>query len=178
VGLVYRSGVKLDGTVEYSGKEVANPDSSSNLELTYPYTVAFGVEFRPRNDLTTRLNLDVEFTQWSKFEDKSDQTVDYDDVWQFAGGVEHQFFIGAPFRFGFRYQPSYQDKKVTTTAVSFGTGFSYQDFQIDLGGEIGTRSWRQADLFPESYYGGSERSGKDRVKESSLRAMVSVGYRI
>ncbi len=178
LGFVYRSGAKLDGTVEHSGKGIASPDSSSKLALTYPHTVALGMEFRPRNDLTTRLNVDVEFTQWSKFEDKSDQTLNYDDVWQLAGGVEHQFFTGAPFRFGFRYQPSYQDKKVTTTAVSFGTGFSYQGFQIDLGGEVGTRSWRQEDLFPESYYGGSERSGKDRVKESSLRAMVSVGYRI
>ncbi len=178
LGLVYRSRARLDGTMAFSGKNIADPDSSVKLERTYPHTVALGVEFRPRNELTTRLNFDIEFTQWSKFEDTADEAVDFEDVWQFSGGVEHYFFIGAPFRFGFRYQPSYHDQAITTTAVSFGTGFTYQGFQIDLGGEIGTRSWRQEDLFPESYYGGVERSGKDRVEESQLRAMVSVGYRI
>jgi hypothetical protein len=178
LGLAYRSQARLDGTVAFSGKDIADPDSSTKLEHTYPHTVAFGVEFRPRNEFTTRLNFDVEFTQWSKFKDATDETVKFDDVWQFAGGIEHHFFIGVPFRFGFRYQPSYHDRDITTTAVSFGTGFTYQGFQIDLGGEIGTRSWRQEDLFPESYYGGVERSGKDRVKESQLRAMVSVGYQM
>jgi long-subunit fatty acid transport protein len=137
-----------------------------------------GVEFRPRNDLTTRLNFDVEYTPWSRFKDNTNPDLEFDDIWQFAGGVEHQFFIGVPFRFGFRYRPSYQDEEITTTAFSFGTGFAYREFQIDFGGEIGTRSWRQEDLFPEIYHGGSERSGKDRVTESTLRAMVSVGYRI
>jgi hypothetical protein len=178
LGLTYRSQAQMDGTLKLSGTSIAAPDSSRDLELTYPHSVVLGVEFRPRNDLTTRLNFDVEYTPWSTFEDKADETIEYDDIWQFAGGVEHYFFVGAPFRFGFRYQPSYQDKKITTTAVSFGTGFTYEGFQIDLGGEIGTRSWRQEDLFPESYHGGTERSGKDRVKESLLRAMVSVGYRI
>ncbi len=177
-GLVYRSQAKLDGTAEFSGKSIADPDSSTKLELTYPQNVAMGVEFRPRNDLTTRLNFDIEFTQWSKFEDASDETLEFDDVWEFSGGVEHQFFVGVPFRFGFRYQPSYHDEDITTAAVSFGTGFNYQGFQIDFGGEIGTRTWRQEDLFPESYHGGVERSDKDRVEESHLRAMVSVGYRI
>jgi hypothetical protein len=178
LGLVYRSQARLDGTAELSGMSIAGPDSSAKLELTYPQTVVLGAEFRPRNDLTTRLNFDVRFTQWSRFEDAADESLEFDDIWEFAGGVEHQFFIGFPFRFGFRYQPSYHDKEITTTAVSFGTGFSTQGFQIDFGGEIGTRSWRQEDLFPESYHGGTERSGKDRVNESSLRAMVSVGYRI
>jgi len=178
VGLVYRSGAKLDGTAEFSGKNITNPDSSAKLELTYPQTVVLGAEFRPRNDLTTRLNFDIRFTQWSKFEDAADEAVEFDDVWEFSGGVEHYFFVGAPFRFGFRYQPSYFDENITTTAFSFGTGFATQGFQIDFGGEIGTRSWRQEDLFPESYHGGTERSDKDRVKESHLRAMVSVGYRI
>lgn len=178
LGLMYRSEAKLDGTAKFSGKNIATPDSSRPLELTYPYSIAFGVEYRPRNDLTTRLNFDVEFTQWSQFEDRANEDLDFDDVWQFAGGVEHQFFIGYPFRFGFRYQPNYQDKEVTTTAVSFGTGFNYQEFQIDFGAEVGTRTWRQDDLFPESYYGGVERTDKDRVKESLLRAMVSIGYQI
>jgi len=177
-GLVYRSQAQLDGTVEFSGKSIANPDSSTKLELTYPQAVAMGVEFRPRNDLTTRLNFDIEFTQWSKFEDASDETLEFDDVWEFSGGVEHQFFIGVPFRFGFRYQPSYHDEEITTTAVSFGTGFATQGFQIDFGGEIGTRTWRQMDLFPESTFGGVERTEKDRVEESHLRAMISVGYRL
>jgi hypothetical protein len=178
LGLMYRSQANLEGTAKFSGKEIASPDSSRPLELTYPYSIAFGVEFRPRNDLTTRLNFDIKFTQWSKFEDKTCQTIDFDDVWQFAAGVEHKFFVGVPFRFGFRYQPSYQDKEVITTAVSFGTGFSYQGFQIDFGGELGTSTWRQEDLFPEGYYGGVERADKDRIKESLLRAMVSIGYQI
>jgi hypothetical protein len=178
LGLVYRSQAKLDGTLEISGIDIANPDSSAKLEYTYPHALVLGVEFRPRNDVTTRLNFDIQFTQWSKFKDENDESVKFDDIWEFAGAVEHEFFIGAPIRFGFRYQPSYQDKAITTTAVSFGTGFQYQGFQIDLGGEIGTRSWRQMDVFPESYYGGTERSEKDRVEESLLRAMVSVGYRI
>jgi hypothetical protein len=178
LGLAYRSQAKIDGTVEFSGKRIANPDSSAKLELTYPQGVAMGVEFRPRNDLTTRLNFDVQFTQWSKFKDAAAESLRFDDVWEFSGGVEHQFFVGVPFRFGFRYQPSYHDEDITTTAVSFGTGFEYQGFQIDFGGEIGTRTWRQEDLFPESYFGGVERSEKDRVEESHFRAMVSVGYRI
>jgi hypothetical protein len=178
IGLGYRSEAKVDGTVKFSGKNVAAPDSSRSVELTYPYSVVFGVEYRPRNDLTTRLNFDVEFTQWSKFSDADEETIEFDDVWQFAGGVEHQFIVGFPARFGFRYQPSYQDKDVTTTAVTFGTGFSHGGFQIDFGGEVGTRSWREYDLFPERYFGGVERTDQDKVKESLIRAMVSIGYRI
>jgi len=176
VGLRYRSEAKLDGTGRFSGDGIAAPDSSWDVELTYPYSVALGVEYRPRNDLSARLTFDVEFTQWSHFEDKADTTIDFDDVWQFAGGVEHKFFMGYPFRLGFRYQPSYQDKQVTTTAITFGTGFPLENFQIDVGGEVATRSWREDDLFPEELFGGVERAGKDRVKESLLRAMVSITY--
>jgi hypothetical protein len=176
LGLMYRSEVKLEGTAKFLGKDIATADSSCVLELTYPYSIAFGFEYRPRNDLTTRLNFDVEFSQWSQFEDKAKENLGFDDVWQFAGGVEHKFFLGAPFRFGFRYQPSYQDKQVTTTAVTFGTGFAYENFQIDFGGEVATRTWRQRDLFPESYHGGVERTGDDQVKESQLHAMVTIDY--
>lgn len=178
LGLVYRSKAKLDGTAKFSGKGIAMPDSSRDLELTYPYSIAFGVEYRPRNQLTTCLNFDVEFTKWSQFKDKANEGLNFDDVWQFAAGVEHQFFMGYPFRFGFRYQPGYQDKKVTTTTVTFGTGFALENFQIDFGGAVGTRSWREEDLFPEDLFGGVERTGKDRVKESLLRAMVSIGYQL
>jgi hypothetical protein len=178
VGVAYRSEAKVDGTVKFSGKDIANPDSSRAVELTYPYSVVFGVEYRPRNDLTTRLNFDVEYARWSKFDDINDESIDFDNIWQFAGGVEHIFFRGFPARFGFRYQPSYQDKEVTTTAFTFGTGLSHRGFQIDFGGEVGTRTWRQADLFPESYHGGVERTGQDKVKESLIRAMISIGYRI
>jgi long-subunit fatty acid transport protein len=176
LGLRYRSEAKMDGKARFSGKKIAAPDSSRGLDWTYPYSVALGVEYRPRNDLTARLTFDAEFTQWSHFEDKADTSISFDDVWQFAGAVEHKFFMGYPFRFGFRYQPSYQDKQVTTTAITFGTGFPLENFQIDFGGEVATRSWRQDDLFPEELFGGVERAGKDRVKESLLRAMVSVNY--
>jgi hypothetical protein len=176
LGLTYRSEAKLDGTAKLFSKSFSSPDSSRKLELTYPYSIVMGVEYRPRNDLTARLNFDVEFTKWSHFKDAANDALDFNDVWQFSGGLEHRFFLGHPFRFGFRYQPSYQDKEVTTTAVSFGTGFSLEKFHIDFGGEVGTRSWRETDLFPESYYGGVERTGKDRVKESLLRAMVSIDY--
>ena len=176
LGLTYRSEAKLDGTAKLFSKSSPSPDSSRKLELTYPYSIAMGVEYRPRNDLTARLNFDVEFTRWSQFKDAANEALDFDDVWQFSGGLEHSFFLGYPFRFGFRYQPGYQNKEVTTTAVSLGTGFSLEKFHIDFGAEVGTRSWREMDLFPESYYGGEERTGKDRVKESLLRAMVSIDY--
>ncbi len=176
-GLSYRSKPTIEGDHHYQDflGDSLIADTTLSYSLTCPWGVNFGVEYRPRSKLQTRVYLETEFVRWSKLraEPKDTSLPKLKDVWEIRGGVEHIFFSGIPARFGFLYQPSPFGRDMAVSSFTFGTGFETKGIKIDLGGEIGNREYRQEDLFPD----GSELR-KDRVKESLLKLIATVSYKI
>jgi len=177
LGLAYRSKPTIKGNHHYQVLlgDSLSADTTLGYELTYPWEVSLGVEYRPRSKLQTRVYLETQFGRWSKLHcEPSDTSLPkLRDVWEVRGGVEHIFFNGIPARFGFLYQPSPFGQGMARSVFTFGTGFESKGMKIDLGGEIGNREYRQADLFPES-----SPPRKDRVKESVLKLMLTASYQI
>jgi len=176
-GLSYRSKPTIEGDhihQDFLGDSLI-ADTTFSYSFTYPWGVNFGVEYRPRSKLQTRVYLETEFIRWSKLraEPKDTSLLKLWDVWEIRGGVEHIFFNQIPARFGFLYQPSPFGRDMAVSSFTFGTGFETKGIKIDLGGEIGNREYRQEDLFPD----GSELR-KDRVKESLLKLIATVSYKI
>lgn len=148
-------------------------DTTLSYKLTYPWEVNFGVEYRPRSILQTRIYLETAFTRWSKLRTSLPDTSlpKLRDVWEIKGGVEHIFFNQIRARFGFLYQPSPFGQGMARSAFTFGTGFKSKGMDIDFGGEVGNREYRQEDLFPESVP-----PRKDRIKESLIKFIVTISY--
>ncbi len=176
-GLSYRSKPTIEGNHHYQDflGDSLRADTTLSYNLTYPWEVHLGVEYRPRSKLQTRVYLETQFGRWSKLRAEPPDTslLKLRDVWEIRGGVEHIFFNGIPARFGFLYQPSPYGQDMARSVFTFGTGFESKGMKIDLGGEIGNREYRQADLFPES-----SPPRKDRVKESLLKLMLTASYQI
>ncbi len=176
-GLCYRSKPTIEGDHHYQDflGDSLIADTTLSYSLTYPWGVNFGIEYRPRSKLQTRVYLETEFIRWSKLraEPKDTSLLKLRDVWEIKGGVEHIFFNQIPARFGFLYQPSPFGRDMAISSFTFGTGFETKGIKIDLGGEIGNREYRQDDLFPDSLP-----PRKDRVKESLLKLIATVSYKI
>ncbi len=138
---VYRGSFTLEGDydIRTAGGERGE---SGNFEYKYPGTLAFGIEYHPRNELMTKVSCDVEFTQWSEFEDSLlDEDPGLDDTVTYRIGVEHAFFDDTLARFGFTYRPSYIEESSTTAAFSAGLGLDVLGVRVDIGGQVGLRDY-------------------------------------
>jgi long-subunit fatty acid transport protein len=160
---VYRAPFILEG--DYDVWPVSPAASSSgDFEYKYPGTLALGLEYHPRNLLMTTVSCDVEFAQWSEFEDRTVGRVrdpKLDDTVTYRIGVEHGFFDNTFARFGFRYQPSYTDKHNTTAAFSLGLGLDLVGVRVDIGGQVGLREYQIEE---------------GRVRETTTLAMATVTH--
>ena len=170
VACVYRSGYTLEGDYEMSG---AFGDSSGGLEYEYPSTFAVGVEFHPRNEILTTVSFDVEYTQWSQFEDELRGDPDFEDTIVYRLGVEHGFYDDSYARFGFLYQPAYIDDGVSRTAFSAGLGLDILGLRVDMGAQIGVREYDIEDVRYD-FVNEEFTSIEARVRETTSRATVTV----
>ncbi|MBN2564997.1 MAG: hypothetical protein JXB46_04745 [Candidatus Eisenbacteria bacterium] len=141
LAVVYRSSFELTG--EYTNRPAgAEASSSSDFKYKYPDAMVLGVEYRPRNLLMTRVDLDVEYVNWSGFEDDTPgSNPKLDDTVTYRIGVEHGFFDNTMARFGFSYEPSYVDKRSSTAAFSIGLGMDVVGVRVDLAGQVGVREY-------------------------------------
>jgi long-subunit fatty acid transport protein len=191
VAFVYRKGFELEGdySIRPAGVDtVGSPLEAMGGEFTYEYPDAFavGFEYHPRNEIMTSVSLDIEYTRWSEFDDKTAWPVasdwgapsnysetqgleviptgdaDLDDTVEYRLGVEHEFFDDTQARFGFYYCPSYIDDSATLAAFSAGLGLDIVGLRLDVGGQIGVRD-----------YG----LGEDRVRETTSLAVATLVYR-
>lgn len=144
VALVYRSSAELSG--DYSIR-AADADSTTRgtFDYTYPDAVGLGLQYHPRNELLTTVNLDIEYTRWSEFEDSFIDDPELDDTIEYRLGVEHVFYNETSARFGFMYAPSYFDESTTMSAFSAGVGLDIMGMRVDVGGQIGTREYNLDD---------------------------------
>ena len=138
---VYRGSFTLEGDydIRTAGGERGE---SGNFEYKYPSSLGLGIEYHPRNELMTKVSCDVEFTQWSEFEDSLlDEDPGLDDTVTYRIGVEHAFFDDTLARFGFTYRPSYIEESNTTAAFSAGLGLDVLGVRVDIGGQVGLRDY-------------------------------------
>jgi len=142
IALVYRAGFDLD--VDDYSYRAAGSDSvfSKSFHHHYPDAFAVGFEYHPRNLIMTTVNLDIEYTRWSSFEDGLlDDAPELDDTIVYRVGVEHGFYDDTQARFGFVYEPSYVDNRTVRTGFCAGLGLDVLGFRVDVGGELGLREY-------------------------------------
>jgi hypothetical protein len=146
--------------------------STGTTEVTYPKQFAAGVTFRPQNEFRPVLHVEGEFRTYSDIADS------YNDVWEFRAGAEQQVVAGVPIRVGFAYTTSPSDKDKATTVFTVGMGFRLSHIAGDIGVEMGRMNSTSPDLFPQSLYGGTNRTDLDRVETSLFRGLVTLKYEL
>ncbi len=159
VAVVYRSSFEL--AADYSGENTEDEAVEGNLKYSYPSAIAVGFEYHPRNEIMTTVSLDIEYTQWSEFEDSLVDDLDLDDTIEYRVGVQHQFFNTTQARFGFLYQPSYTDEETTRAAFCIGLGLDIVGLRLDVGGQLGVREYDVED---------------GRIRETTTTAMVTLTH--
>jgi hypothetical protein len=149
----------------------------NDVETDYPASIGIGVTFKPRNELTTVLELGMRYTAWSDFSSEFYGDFDLVDVYSWHAGVEHVFYNGMPLRFGLIYSPSPREEDVSEAAFTFGTGYKAYGWTVDFSGRIGWQKYRYPDLFDDAMFGMPSREPglrwRDEVRETSLSGRLS-----
>lgn len=157
-------------------------DSGYALRMYRPNTYSFSLRYIPVNELKTTLYAQLDLTDWRGYGllyyDSQDSLVarftpSYKMGWTLRAGVEHIFFTGMPFRFGFTYEKNPMDTEMNRSSIHVGSGMVRENLRVDIGLALYQNIYHYSDLFPVE---GEERATLDKVKESSLRANVSVSY--
>jgi hypothetical protein len=195
----YRLSVELEGdysTTSYSGDNTTYTEDGT-YALHRPASFSAGIEYRPIARLRSKVAVDIEYTQWSDVEfvhagtassytdgsadstwsfSRDDAPVTMDDVLEIRMGVEHRLGEDMPVRFGFRHRPEATDSDVGLTAFTFGLGVPVPHVNLDIGFEIGSRSYRAPDQFDDALFGGDPSESWHKVRESLFAAGVGVSY--
>ncbi len=157
-GAVYRSSFTLKGDYTMASSE-ADSTTGGGFEYKYPYSLAVGCQYHPRNFVRTTVSFDIEYSNWSSFEDNLSGNPNFDDIWVFRMGVDHGFFDNSFARFGFAYQPAYFDDSTSRAQFSVGLGLAVLGARVELGAMGGVREYSLG--------------GTERLRETTTTAMVS-----
>jgi hypothetical protein len=192
-GTVYRASERIsagfDIVLPYSVefKSVTNGDELRET-IEYPLKINGGFEFRARQKLQARLNIDIGYEFWSSVSYKSQiggnipTSQKFDDVFYFKTGIEHIFFNKIPFRVGAQYRTSYLARGTTQTLLGAGTGFFKKAWQVDISGAFSRVNYRWEDLFDDALFvddpNFQSRIDMDSVNEITLFILLSVKYAI
>lgn len=157
------------------------PDNAL-IALNFPLQFAIGMEYRARQELQTRLNIDFSYEFWSRTNSLRDD-IPYltllQDSWAIKAGVEHIFFNKIPFRAGIQYRTSPRDRGTVQTAITAGTGFFGNGWQVDVAGGFSSLEYKYPDLFDDSLYGGNRvASTLDTVHELQFFGRISLSINI
>ena len=147
-------------------------------EIEYPLSLGFGLNYKFTNILLARLNFDFEYTFWSDIKDDINPDLRFDDTYRIKVGVEHIFMDKVPFRLGFNYAPLRENKSITQTIFTAGTGIVFDDFTFELSGGISSLIHNQFDMYDNALYGEESRGEEalDRVDTDSFYGMIEINY--
>jgi hypothetical protein len=148
----------------------STPLSATALTSRYPSRYTAAVEYRPQSEFRPLLMLEGEIITYKNV------SSNFDDTFEIRAGAEQQVVPGVPVRIGFVYASSHEDKDRASTLFTAGIGFSLQKMSGDLGLEIGQINYQIADLFPQSLYGGTNRTDLDRIETDVFRGMFTLRY--
>ncbi|HFE65464.1 MAG TPA: hypothetical protein ENK14_13780 [Caldithrix sp.] len=203
LGATYRANERITGgfhvflpyTVEYSATDAAGNELMESIG--YPLRLNAGFEYRARQELQARLNMDIGYEFWSSVDytgvydrtavnNLTDQfgvlvpyTQDLSDVFSFKAGIEHIFFNRIPFRVGMQYRNSYQQRGNTSTLLSAGTGFFGQNWRVDAAAAFSKFSYSWPDLFDDTLFGGNRSNSPiDDVDEYYFFGKISLVYNL
>ncbi len=191
LGATYRVNERISGgldiTLPYTITYLTryNAGQAVQEEIGYPLRINTGWEYRARQILQARLNIDFGYEFWSrslKYYNPNNpvfnQPREYSDVYVFKVGVEHIFFNKVPFQVGMQYRNSFQHRGTTRTMLSAGTGFMGENWKVDVAGAVSKTQYRWPDLFDDTLYGGDRsNSSIDTVDEYYFFAKISLLYR-
>ena len=192
-GSVYQASERiragLDIALPYKISYVSNTNDELLTEtIEYPLKLNAGLEYRARQELQARLNIDIGFEFWSNSEYTSQiggnvpQSQEFSNVFSIKAGIEHIFYNQIPFRVGAQYRTSYLASGTTQTLLAAGTGFFNESWQIDLAGGFGRVTYRWEDLFDDTLFVNNpnfrNRVDLDTVDESTFLAIISFRYAI
>ncbi len=149
---------------------------SSSREVDYPARVGFGIDYRFENILAAQIMIDYYYEFWSDFKDSWNNNLNFEDTYNFRVGIEHLFFDGIPFRAGFSFGTLREDKSLTETILSVGTGFNFKDVQIDFAAGYSNNQFTQDDLYDNGDYGETTRTDLDRVNWTQVFARIDLSY--
>jgi hypothetical protein len=155
-----------------------------NETIEYPLKANVGLEYRARQELQARLNVDIGYEFWSnsKYNTEIGGNVpvsqEFSDVLNIKVGIEHIFYNQIPFRVGAQYRTAYLASGTTQTLLAAGTGFYNGSWRIDLAGGFGRVTYRWEDLFDDALFVSNpnfqSRSELDTVDESTFLVQFSL----
>ncbi|MDZ7796060.1 MAG: hypothetical protein U5N56_03035 [Candidatus Marinimicrobia bacterium] len=160
----------------------SDPDSGYKMVIDRPNTYSLSLRYIPENELKTTIYAQLDLTNWKGYStgyfDSADSLVshfdpDYSAVWTVRAGVEHVFFTGMPIRFGFVYEQNPMSNEMDRSTIHIGSGWVSDAFSADVGIAIYQNMYHYKDLFPVE---GEVRENLDKVKESGIRANISLSY--
>ena len=117
-------------------------DSAYSVIIDKPNTYSLSVKYIPDNELKTTLYAQFDLTDWSSYAagyfDSADSLVslfspDYKTSWAIRAGIEHVFFTGVPFRFGFTYEKNPMSNDMNRSTINLGSGWSNEYITLDIG---------------------------------------------
>lgn len=163
------------------------------LNVTYkqPAVYNFGVEYRPPNELFSRVTLELNLTNWKSYKQTFSRRVpvmgdtvqsyspNFKNSWDVRLGVEHIFFGLAPLRFGFAHLGSPLGHAYGQSIFDIGIGYEYGRLKFDAAVEIANRDYKYRILFPQKYsISGTdrERTYLDKVEESVVSFQLTMSY--
>ena len=151
---------------------------SSLQNIEYPLTLGFGLNYKFTNLLLARLNFDFEYTFWSDINDDLNPDLRFDDTYRIMVGVEHMLMDNVPFRLGFNYSPLRENKNITQTILTAGTGMLVDKFAIELSAGLSSLTYNQLDMYDNALYGEESRGedALDRVETDSFYGMIEINY--
>ncbi len=154
---------------------------SGEERFEYPLQATGGMEFRARQELQARLNVDVTYFWWSRTRSKvlSDTHVrdvrGLEDAVHIKAGIEHIFFNKVPFRVGIQFRTSPKNRRRSRTLLTAGTGFSGKYWHVDMAGGFSPLSYRFPDVFDDSLFGGFRvEGGLDTVEENFFFGLLTL----
>lgn len=176
VSLPYTLNLEKTFNIELFDSTYALPKAVNKIE--YPMILGFGLNYKFTNILLARLNFDFEYTFWSDINDDFNPNVRFDDTYRVMVGVEHIFMDNVPFRLGFNYAPLRENKNITQTILTAGTGMTADKFSIELSAGISSLTYNQLDMYDNALYGEPSRGEEalDRVETDSFYGMIEINY--
>ncbi|NOX89447.1 MAG: hypothetical protein GXO77_10505 [Calditrichaeota bacterium] len=149
-----------------------------NEKITYPLRIGAGLDYRFQNILKARVLIDFYYEYWSRFKDSRFSQKSFNDTYTVKAGVEHVFFNKVPFRIGFSYREVPENRELSRTLLTVGTGWSLNKLRINAAGGLASQEYYQHDLFPDNIYGLSPRTDLDRVKWTNYFIRLDLTYNL
>ncbi|KAA3614773.1 MAG: hypothetical protein D8M58_09955 [Calditrichaeota bacterium] len=149
-------------------------------EAKYPARIGAGVDYRFENILAAQIMVDYYYEFWSDFENDLFAN-SFDDTYNLRVGVEHIFFDNVPFRAGLSFGTLREDKSLTQTTFTLGTGFVFKNVRADIAFGYSNNQYFQKDLFSDDLYGISIRNEEldadtDRVSWTQVFGRIDFSY--